>query len=991
VSSCIYCGKEITSESVFCQFCGYNNIPLTLEPGLLLHSGRYEIIQTLETGGMAILYLARDHNLDTLCTIKIMTDNFKDPEERTYAINKFKDEAVILARLRHSGLPVVQNHFVEDIRYCLVMDYVKGKSLEDILYDALLNDYYLSPELVINWGIQICDILDYLHTYKPMIIHRDVKPDNLMEHEDNRVVLVDFGVAHVFEKRDPGTSVGTTGYASPEQYLGRAYPQSDIFALGATLHRLLTGYDPSEAEGNLFLYPSLNKYRDDIPSGLQEIISKATEMEADNRFSSAKELKEALLNIKLVDIQTKSEETIKKNFYIVSDVEKPLLSDIFKIKTSSLNLFKQQLSKVLGLDIGSHEIKLLQMGVDSKGHMGPKLISCKKTPDNTVLDGMIINPKKLSETIKSMLKDKENFEVIASLSPYCSAIRTIKIPATTPEKLPSMLSSNLKQIIPLPVDECYIDYKILSSSDNDKDIKVRITALRKKAYENLRKTLFLADLKPDNIVIEPFAMTVLANLIIKDEMKKKNVAIINMGDEGTSLTLMKDGQLSQTSVFFYGGKKLTGAIMQAEMVDYEHAEELKKIRYDNIADKGKIKTNLFHLLILHVKDWANEISKSLRYFGSDYRLDKFDSIIFCGGAIQFRDLHKYINTQLKINSYKFCLPKNKKTSLNKQQFILDKETALMSCMGLIISSFKDLKEIHEVVSLNNFELFKIYDQSAIFPEKAMSEEAREDNVDREISSVKDIEEKMSEDKDESSIQEMEQENKEENIIEKVEIEIEEKLEMSPEKEETGIEEKLEEQVKSMKPGTTYYMYMCHACNSINRFSAKFCTCCGEDLLKLRRLSLPRVVVEQSVSILKCPKCNTHNNLQAKFCKSCGVTFIEMASFCLTCNTINRITAKFCNTCGGNVRKVLGLGLFKQLPSIATEYRECPECNNKNRVFAKFCKTCRCEFVTPSSEKLQIPFSNEEINSKELIEELELIKDMEELTNNHSLSVIISEG
>jgi hypothetical protein len=117
----------------------------------------------------------------------------------------------------------------------------------------------------------------------------------------------------------------------------------------------------------------------------------------------------------------------------------------------------------------------------------------------------------------------------------------------------------------------------------------------------------------------------------------------------------------------------------------------------------------------------------------------------------------------------------------------------------------------------------------------------------------------------------------------------------------------------------------------------------------------------------------------------------MASFCLTCNTINRITAKFCNTCGGNVRKVLGLGLFKQLPSIATEYRECPECNNKNRVFAKFCKTCRCEFVTPSSEKLQIPFSNEEINSKELIEELELIKDMEELTNNHSLSVIISEG
>ncbi|MEQ8189014.1 MAG: pilus assembly protein PilM [Candidatus Eremiobacterota bacterium] len=966
MSSCIYCGKEITSESVFCQFCGYNNIPLTLEPGVLLHSGRYEIIQTLETGGMAILYIARDHNLDTLCTIKIMTDNFKDPEERAYAISKFKDEAVILAKLRHPGLPVVQNHFVEDIRYCLVMDYVKGKSLEDILYDALLNDYYLSPELVINWGIQICDILDYLHTYKPMIIHRDVKPDNLMEHEDNHVVLVDFGVAHVFEKRDPGTSVGTTGYASPEQYLGKAYPQSDIFALGATLHRLLTGYDPSEAEGNLFIYPSLNKYRDDMPSGLQEIISKATEMEAENRFSSAKEFKEALLKIKVADTQVKPEESVKKTSAPVS--EKPLLSDIFKIKTSNLNQFKQQLSKVIGLDIGSHEIKLLQMGVDSKGHMGPKLISCKKTPDNTVSNGMIINPKKLSETIKSMLKDKENFDVIASLSPYCSVIRTIKVPVTSADKLPSLLSSSLKQIIPLPVEECYIDYKILPSHNNDRDMKVRIIALVKKAYDNLKETLFLANLKPDNVIIEPFAMTVLANLIIKDEIKRKNVAIINMGDEGTSLTLMKDGQLSQTTVFPYGGHKLTEAIMQAEMVDYEHAEELKKIKYDNIKDINNTKTNFFHLLILHVKDWATGISKALRYFGSDYRLDKFDSIIFCGGAIQFRELHKYINTQLKINSYKFCLPKNKKTSVNKQQFILDKETALMSCMGLIISSFKDLKEIHEVVSLNNFELFKLYDRPA--QEKVLPGED-----DKKSSSFGTDIEKSSDEPDNLPVGEIE--DIQEDIIEK--IEIDEKPEIS-EEEERELEE--EKSIKSMRPRTTHYMYMCHACNSINRFSAKFCTYCGEDLVKLRRLSLPRVISEQSGSILKCPRCNTHNNLHAKFCKSCGVTFIEMASFCLTCNTINRITAKFCNTCGGNVRKVLGLGLFKQLPSIATEYRECPECKNKNRVFAKFCKTCRYEFVTPGSENSQIPFITQEITSKELTEELDLIKDMEELSEDN---------
>jgi type IV pilus assembly protein PilM len=696
---------------------------MELKGGTVFHNGRYEIDKKLDAGGMAVIYLASDRNLgNTKCILKIMTDDFKDVEERDYAIKKFKDEAVILARLRHPGLPVVQNHFIEEGKYCLVMDYVDGRTLEDIFFDTYMNKCLLAIDMVINWAIQICDIVDYLHTCEPMVIHRDIKPANLMENKRGRIMLLDFGVAHIFEKKRSETSIGTAGYAAPEQYLGKACRQSDIFALGATLHRLLTGYDPAEDGGNMFVYPPLEKFRDDVPEGLQDIILKATQMEIGNRFYSARELQEALLGLSEEDVHIKAEydssDIGKYPEFPVSDFSTFRLSEVFNLQTQDPHKFREKLLKTVGLDIGAYEIKLLSLGVDTKGNIGPKLISCRKTPHNTISYGVITDPEKLSKTVRSMIKKLHGVEVITSLSSYCTYIRTIRISGASPETVPSTLAKYLKKLIPLALEDCYIKYDILDPSGNENYMKVRVIAVKKTGYENLQKTMELSGLERDKIILEPFALTLLSGLMINDEEKKKHVIIINIGSDGTSLTLIRDRHLSQTGFFPYGGSILTKAI-QSEKISYEEAEKLKRTRCE--ADMSSVnisEENLFHLLIPHVIDWITEISKSLKYFSSDYKLNNFDTIMFCGGGIQLNNLHTYINDQLGINSNKFHLPKNKKTSADRyDQVIGNRETAMMTAMGLVITSFKELPEVEEILTLNKINIFRETFQSSPVPDK----------------------------------------------------------------------------------------------------------------------------------------------------------------------------------------------------------------------------------------------------------------------------------
>ncbi len=754
MTTCNYCNKEVNNEARFCEACGHNIILSKLESGDTLYHNRYIIVSPLGSGGMGSVYLAEDLNLDsTKCVIKVMTDEFKDSSERNYAIQKFKDEAVMLARLRHNNLPVVQNHFIEEGLYCLVMDYIQGQSLDEILYDAISKDCLLSEELVVNWAVQVCDILNYLHTRNPPIIHRDIKPDNLMETVDGRVVLIDFGVARILSKKKSGSFVGTAGYAAPEQYTGLAYPQSDIFALGGTLHQLLTGYDPADADellkSDIFTYPPLEEFRDDLTPGIQEIILKAMAIKIKNRFESAGEMKDILLRFKENPYEIKAPLKTNKSHSLrlkkkIAELGKkysssakkidsePLLPEWLKFSKDVINQeelvsIKEGLSKIRGLDIGSYEIKLLQVDIDDEGHIYPKVISSERTPENSISSGIITNPEVISKIVKSMIKDHKDLEVITSLSPYSYSIRTIKFPFTPEEKLSEALSPGLKQLIPLPLEDCHVEYEILSSSieGNEKNMKVRVTATRRSAYENLKKTLELAGLKSDNIVLEACVLTILSRVIIQDEYKKKNIAIVNMGSDGTSLNLIKDGILAQSSFFPCGGKKFTQALMQAEGVDFEKAEEIKKTECDADITWSK-STGFLQILILYFRDWRNEIEKSLKYFGPDYKIDKFDSIIFCGGSMQLKNLHKYISNQLGINSDKFFLPKSKSNIPEiKKELILEKGPSLMTAMGLVISYFKDIKEIEQLAGINKklYRLTSLKLGETSLPESILSQDA----------------------------------------------------------------------------------------------------------------------------------------------------------------------------------------------------------------------------------------------------------------------------
>ncbi|MEJ5241277.1 MAG: protein kinase [Anaerolineales bacterium] len=264
---------------------------MTLARGTLLH-GRYRIMEILGQGGMGAIYRAVDERLGVDVAVK---ENFFTTEE--YA-RQFRLEAVILASLRHPNLPRVSDHFVEDEGQYLVMDYIEGEDLRQRM-ERLGT---ITEEEAVLIGAAVCDALTYLHTRKPPILHRDIKPGNIKITPDGHIFLVDFGLAKVVEGSQ-ATSTGaramTPGYSPPEQYgTARTDPRTDIYSLGATLYAALTGVIPEDglarAMGTAELTP-LRKRNPKISRRLAAVIEKAMAIDPAERFQSAEEFKRALL------------------------------------------------------------------------------------------------------------------------------------------------------------------------------------------------------------------------------------------------------------------------------------------------------------------------------------------------------------------------------------------------------------------------------------------------------------------------------------------------------------------------------------------------------------------------------------------------------------------------------------------------------------------------------------------------------------------------
>jgi serine/threonine protein kinase, bacterial len=267
-----------------------------LEPGTLLLD-RYSIVHRVGGGGMGSVYQARDKRLaDRLCAVKEMIEMFADQSQRAKAVEDFKREAEVLAQLDHPSIPTVFDYFIETGRYYLVMRWIGGGDLAE---QMRVRGGIVDEATVCKWAVWICDVLHYIHTQKPPIIYRDLKPANLMlDDKTERVMLVDFGIARIVRPTEKGvTAIGTMGYAPPELFAGKVEPRSDIYSLGATMFHMLTGSDPQDNPLLIFDFsknPRPCQINPNISPEMEQILMKTVAHKPEDRQASALELMRAL-------------------------------------------------------------------------------------------------------------------------------------------------------------------------------------------------------------------------------------------------------------------------------------------------------------------------------------------------------------------------------------------------------------------------------------------------------------------------------------------------------------------------------------------------------------------------------------------------------------------------------------------------------------------------------------------------------------------------
>lgn len=259
-----------------------------LEIGSLV-DGKYRVLKKVGQGGMSVVYMAMNERANKTWAIKEIrkdgTQNYEVVKQGLIV------ETDMLKRLDHPHLPSIIDVIDGDGSFLIVMDFIEGKTLSDIL-----KEYGAQPqESVIDWAKQLCDVLGYLHSRTPAIIYRDMKPSNVMLKPDGNVVLFDFGTAREYKSQNLEDTVclGTRGYAAPEQYGGHGQTdaRTDIYCLGATMYHLLTGHNPSEPPYEM--YP-IRHWNPELSAGLEAIILKCTQQNPMDRYQSCAELLYAL-------------------------------------------------------------------------------------------------------------------------------------------------------------------------------------------------------------------------------------------------------------------------------------------------------------------------------------------------------------------------------------------------------------------------------------------------------------------------------------------------------------------------------------------------------------------------------------------------------------------------------------------------------------------------------------------------------------------------
>ena len=283
-----------------------------LEIGSVI-DGKYKILNVVGKGGMSVVYLAMNERANKQWAIKEVR---KDGMQSFEVVKQnLVAETDLLKKLNHPHLPSIIDVIDCDDTFLIVMDYIEGNPLSK----ALETSGAQNQDDVIEWAKQLCDVLGYLHSRKPPIIYRDMKPSNVMLKPDGNVMLIDFGTAREFKSTSVAdtTCLGTQGYAAPEQFGGHGQTdaRTDIYCLGATMYHLVTGHNPATPPYEM--YP-IRQWNPMLSSGLEEIILKCTQRNPEDRYQSCAELLYALDHYKDLDIENKKVQSFKWKTFLAS-------------------------------------------------------------------------------------------------------------------------------------------------------------------------------------------------------------------------------------------------------------------------------------------------------------------------------------------------------------------------------------------------------------------------------------------------------------------------------------------------------------------------------------------------------------------------------------------------------------------------------------------------------------------------------------------------
>ena len=255
---------------------------MPLEKGQEVQDGRYSVIMHLASGGLSAVYLAEQSDESLVVLKEAALPPTLDQATKDKAQEMFRREALILRQLSHRRIARAIDSFVEKGRDYLVVEFVPGENLRQIVRKHGVQ----SERNALDYAMQICDILTYLHEQDPPVVHRDITPDNLLLREDGQIFLIDFGAANQFLGAATGTLVGKQAYIAPEQFRGKAQEKSDIYALGCTLYFLLTGTDPEALSES---HPKAQ--RADLSDDIDNLIASSTTIDPAKRINSAGDLK----------------------------------------------------------------------------------------------------------------------------------------------------------------------------------------------------------------------------------------------------------------------------------------------------------------------------------------------------------------------------------------------------------------------------------------------------------------------------------------------------------------------------------------------------------------------------------------------------------------------------------------------------------------------------------------------------------------------------